>query len=139
MNKLVVPFMKGFETFMVRHGIKQKSGSIILNILWQEMVYDDTPLGEEDPKKRVALFFSKIDGDINKIMDRTACQRIDAVRRHFEHLRRVHEILEQPVFQPDLLVWVVGLGMIMIMFSNSLRGDLEEHLCASAVVATVGT
>ena len=127
-NQVVVPLSRAIEAFKARHNIyREEDRNIAHFVLWERFVGNFHELNEEDPKKRVELFFSKIDKDISDVITDASCEHKEAVKACIKKLHNLNQIRETPEFALDLPFWALLFILIETMYFNNLRGSLKDN------------
>ena len=127
-NQVVVPLMRAIEAFKARHNIdREEDRNMAHFVLWERFVGDFHELNDEDPKKRVESFFSKIDKDISNAITDASCEHKEAVKVCIRKLHNLNQIRDTPAFALDLPFWAMLFILIEIMYFNNLRGSLKDN------------
>ena len=138
-NSVVVPLMNGIEAFMTRHKIHREGDMHEAHfVLWERFIGEFYTLAEEDPKKRVELFFSKINNDINDLVIDTACTQREAVTACIKKLHELNRFQARPTFALDPPFWVLLFSVIEAMYFNNLKVPWEENIFSLAAATAFG-
>ena len=138
-NSVVAPLMNSIEAFMARHEILQEGDVQVAHfVLWERFVGEFYTLAEEDPNKRVELFFSKIDKDINRIVVDTSCTQKEAVTECVKKLHELNLSQARPTLALDPPFWAVLFAMIEMLYFKNLKVTWEENVFGLAAATVFG-
>lgn len=77
--EVVELFEPATKDFMLKFKIHHENSRRVHTVLMTRMVRDSSNLAEDDPEKRVSLFFSNVERDINQLCSQSSRTREDAV------------------------------------------------------------